>query len=102
MAADNTGMDRRKHPRLTVTMDGAWRGLSGEGLCVFSDISLGGCFAYCSDTPSVGEEVTVTVHADRDIPLVAFRGTVRDVVSDPMARSGRWRGSRSSSRGSRA
>jgi PilZ domain len=45
-------IERRKHARVSATIDGRWLGASGGATCQVENISLGGCFVRTS-APSV-------------------------------------------------
>jgi hypothetical protein len=55
------GEERRKHPRLAVSLDGRWQGAGHASLCKISSLSLGGCFVQSPTPPPVDEKAFVTL-----------------------------------------
>ena len=53
--------ERRKHPRLAVSLDGRWQGAGGASLCKIASLSLGGCFVQSAAPPAVDEKAFVTL-----------------------------------------
>ena len=87
-------IERRKHPRVSATVDGRWLGAAGGATCHVENISLGGCFVRTS-APSIegmgvirfilGGKTSLTVagrvvHAERGRGFgVQFRDMSQDV-----------------------
>jgi Tfp pilus assembly protein PilZ len=53
--------ERRKHPRVAVSLDGRWQGASGASLCKIASLSLGGCFVQTPAPPAVEDKTFVTL-----------------------------------------
>jgi hypothetical protein len=55
------GEERRKYPRLAVSLDGRWQGATGASLCKISSLSLGGCFVQTPAPPPLEDKAFVTL-----------------------------------------
>ena len=53
--------DRRRHPRVPVSIDGRWQGTATASLCKIANLSLGGGFGLTPSPPAVDEPVSVTL-----------------------------------------
>lgn len=51
------GEERRKHPRMTMPLDGRWLGASGGSVCHIENISQGGCYVQTSAASVEGHGV---------------------------------------------
>ena len=63
------GQERRKHPRVTVPIDGQWQTPSGGHFCRVLNVSLGGCFARSPSTPPPKDLATITLYFGKHGPL---------------------------------
>lgn len=80
--------ERRKHPRLVVSVEGRWMRASGDHEpCLLGDISLGGCFFHANESAEPGERVSLILRASDFSPVVTLRARVVDATTDPMSRS---------------
>jgi len=92
--------DRRRHPRVPVSIDGRWQGSSAASLCKIANLSLGGCFARTPSVPAVNEQMFVTLflggrgsmllpgHVARVEPGVGFGVQFGDMGSEAHYRLG--------------
>jgi hypothetical protein len=69
------GQERRKHPRLTVPIDGQWRNASTGSFCQVLNLSLGGCFAKSPSTPATTDTSTMTIYFGKHGPM-SIKGKV--------------------------
>lgn len=69
------GQERRKHPRVTVPIDGQWRSPSAGHFCRVLNVSMGGCFARSPTAPGETETTTMTMYFGKHGPL-SIRGKI--------------------------
>jgi hypothetical protein len=62
-------IERRRHPRLRVLLDGHWRAESAPGFYQLANLSLGGCFIQARRLPRPGELGTLTIYFKQDGPM---------------------------------
>ena len=55
-------VERRKHPRVRVALDGHWQAESTPGFYQVADLSLGGCLIHALKTPALGHTGTLTIY----------------------------------------
>lgn len=53
--------DRRREPRVSVSLEAAWEGMSGNREARVTDISLHGCFIEACAQTSPGERIKIVV-----------------------------------------
>jgi len=64
-------VERRKHPRVRVMLDGHWKAESAPGFYQLADLSLGGCFLQAQKkAPTAGQTGTLTIYFKHDGPMV--------------------------------
>jgi PilZ domain-containing protein len=63
------GQERRKHPRVTVPIDGQWRSAASGHFCRVLNVSLGGCFARSPATPPPEGTAMITMYFGKHGPL---------------------------------
>lgn len=63
-------VERRKHPRVRVALDGHWQAESTPGFFQVADLSLGGCFIHALKTPALGQTGKLTIYFKHDGPMV--------------------------------
>ena len=63
-------VERRKHPRVRVALDGHWKAESRPGFYHVADLSLGGCFIHAHTQPALGQTGTLTIYFKHDGPMV--------------------------------
>ena len=61
MASESAPADKRRFPRLEAPLDGTWDGASGLRNVRVTSLSLGGCFVDGLGTPTVGEQLRVSL-----------------------------------------
>lgn len=62
-------VERRKHPRVRVMLDGHWKAESAPGFYQLADLSLGGCFLQAHKAPAAGQTGTLTIYFKQDGPM---------------------------------
>lgn len=62
-------IERRKHPRVRVLLDGHWKAESAPGFYQLADLSLGGCFLQAHTLPVLGQTGTLTIYFKHDGPM---------------------------------
>ena len=67
--------ERRRHARVSIPIDGQWRGGASGSFCRVMNVSMGGCFARASTAPNLEEPATVTIYFGKHGPL-SFKGKV--------------------------
>jgi hypothetical protein len=53
--------ERRRHPRVSTSIDARWQGPVTASLCKLASLSLGGCYVQTPSPPAVNEETFMTV-----------------------------------------
>lgn len=54
--------ERRKYPRVPVTLDARWQTSAQASLCEVGNLSLGGCFVRTPAPPSPDERAFITLY----------------------------------------
>ena len=76
------GLERRKHPRVTVPVDGQWRNAATGSFCRVLNVSLGGCFVRSPSAPSSSDTSTMTIYFGKHGPMSIKGKVVHDEGRD--------------------